>query len=85
MVGILQALKVTLFWFIPLTASLIGIIFSIVLLVNGNLFYLGGQGYFFANPLGTGPQIAILVGSSVIFFFFLIKAIGDITEAALIE
>jgi hypothetical protein len=85
MVGILQALKVTLFWFIPLTASLTGIMFSLVLLLNGNLFFLGGLGYFFANPIGTGPQIAILVGSCLIFFFFLIKAIGDITEAALIE
>ena len=82
MVGILQALKVTLFWFIPLTASLIGIIFSTVLLITDQI-NIGGQSVFFT--FGTGPQIAILVGSCVIFFFFLIKAIGDITEAALIE
>lgn len=82
MVGILQALKVTLFWFIPLTASLIGILFSIVIW-SSDTIYLGSVGYPLA--FGTGSQIAILVGSCVLFFFFLIKAIGDITEAALIE
>lgn len=82
MVGILQALKVTLFWFIPLTASLMGIIFSTVLLITDQINFGGETVYF---TFGRGPQIAILVGSCVLFFFFLIKAIGDITEAALIE
>jgi len=82
MVGILQALKVTLFWFIPLTASLVGIIFSTVLLITDQINFGGNTVYF---TFGIGPQIAILVGSCVLFFFFLIKAIGDITEAALIE
>ena len=82
MVGILQALKVTLFWFIPLTASLMGIIFSTVLLITDQINF-GGRTVLFT--FGIGSQIAILVGSCVLFFFFLIKAIGDITEAALIE
>ncbi len=82
MVGVLQALKVTLFWFIPLTASLIGILFSIII-GSSDTLYFGSVGYPLA--FGRGPQIAILVGSCVIFLFFLIKAIGDITEAALIE
>ena len=82
MVGILQALKVTLFWFIPLTASLMGIIFSTVLMFT-RFVNFGDETIEFTFK--TGSHIAILVGSCVLFFFFLIKAIGDITEAALIE
>ena len=87
MVSILQALKITLFYFIPLVAS-----FAVMLV---SVFILGPHWDFINGTIGFNvPRspitifilliVAFVVGA-IIFLIFLFKGIGDITEAALLE
>ena len=87
MVSILQALKVTLFYFIPLVASLAVMFVSVFILGPHWNFDTGTLGF---NVPSSPIMIFILlivafVVGAIIFFIFLFKGIGDITEAALIE
>ncbi|MHA1202370.1 MAG: hypothetical protein ACTSQ4_07605 [Candidatus Heimdallarchaeaceae archaeon] len=82
MVKILQALKITLFYFVPLTVSMGAMLLSLSLAglqqVPGGIAYADG-------PIPVLALLGIFVAASIIFIFFLFKGIGDITEAALIE
>jgi len=83
LVSILQALKVSiLFLFLGLLPLLIAI-FSFGALLNGGIAELG----FLALDLSQIGYIWFigLIAGLLIFFIGLFKAIGDITEAALIE
>jgi len=87
MVSILQALKITLFYFIPLVASL-AVMFVSVFILDPHWDFVNGTIGF--NVPGSPIMIFILlivafVVGAIIFFIFLFKGIGDITEAALIE
>ena len=84
MVSILQALKITLFYFIPLTASL-GAMLLAFFLANPTQDPVTGTLVFTNAPIPFYANIGIFVGAAIIFFIFLFKGIGDITEAALIE
>lgn len=83
MVSILQALKVSLLFLILGIVPLVVAIFSIFALFNGGIAELG----FIALDASTVPYVWFigLVAGIFIFFIGLFKAIGDITEAALIE
>ncbi|MCE7741991.1 MAG: hypothetical protein GOP50_05990 [Candidatus Heimdallarchaeota archaeon] len=88
MVSILQALKVSiLFLFlgiIPLAAAIFCTI-AFAIWFTGDLPIWttgGGQVFIAASPF---IWLGGMVGGFVIFFVGLFKAIGDITEAALIE
>lgn len=82
MVKILQALKITLFYFVPLTLSMGAMLISILLAdirqVTGGIAYSN-------DPIPVFALLGIFVAAAIIFIFFLFKGIGDITEAALIE
>ncbi|MHA2357224.1 MAG: hypothetical protein ACXABK_00460 [Candidatus Heimdallarchaeaceae archaeon] len=86
MVSILQALKVSLLFLIlgviPLIAALLGLLAIIALQIDPG----GGLNLGFV-VLGGAPYIWVIVMAVgfLIFFVGLFKAIGDITEAALIE
>ena len=86
MVSIVQALKVSiLFLFlgiIPLLVAVLSILALNALSMDPN----GGLNLGFL-VLGGAPYIWIIAtaGGLIIFFIGLFKAIGDITEAALIE
>lgn len=87
MVSILQALKVTLFYFIPLVASLAAMFVSVFILGPHWDFVHGTIGF---NVPSSPIMVFILlivafVVGAIIFLIFLFKGIGDITEAALIE
>ena len=82
MVKFLQALKVTLFYFIPLTLSMGAMLLSFFL---ANPHQEGGQILLDNSPIPFYGSIGIFVGGALIFLLFLFKGIGDITEAALIE
>ncbi|MCG3215547.1 MAG: hypothetical protein KAS63_02440 [Candidatus Heimdallarchaeota archaeon] len=86
MVSIFQALKITLFYFIPLVASL-AVMFVTVLVLDPHWDLATGFGFSVpADPIIV--FILLIVGfvvGAIIFFIFLFKGIGDITEAALIE
>ena len=84
MVKFLQALKVTLFYFAPLTISLGAMLLSFFL-ANPRQNESTGEIIFSNVPIPFLANIGIFVGAAIIFFLFLFKGIGDITEAALIE
>ena len=78
MVSILRALKITLFYFIPIILSLAVFIIGILILnihydVNGNLTIIKNVGL----PLG------LIGGGGFLFLLFMLKAIGDMAEEAL--
>ena len=83
MVSILQAMKVSILFFflglIPLVVALI----SFGALLNGGIAELGFVALD-ASDMSYIWLIGLVVGL-LIFFIGLFKAIGDITEAALIE
>ncbi len=82
MVKILQALKITLFYFVPLTISMGAMLISLSL---ADLRQVSG-GIAYANePIPVFALLGIFVAAAIIFIFFLFKGVGDITEAALIE
>ncbi len=83
MVSILQALKVSALFLILGIIPLIVAIFSIFALYNGGIAEFG----FIALDLSGHSYVWIigLVVGLIVFFIGLFKAIGDITEAALIE
>ncbi|MHA1198876.1 MAG: hypothetical protein ACTSQF_05940 [Candidatus Heimdallarchaeaceae archaeon] len=83
MVSILQALKVSALFLILGLIPLLVAIFSVFALFNGGIVEFG----FIAVNGSSVPYvwfIGLVVGLFV-FFVGLFKAIGDITEAALIE
>ena len=88
MVSILQALKVSiLFLFlglIPLAASIFCTIAFAIWFTGDNPVWTMG---FTPTVIAASPFIWLggMVGGLLIFFVGLFKAIGDITEAALIE
>lgn len=82
MVKFLQALKVTLFYFVPLTISMGAMLLSVFLL---NIHEAEGQIHFGTDIVPWYVSLSIFVGAAIIFVLFLFKGIGDITEAALIE
>jgi len=77
MVGILRALKITLFYFAPIVVSLVAFVIGLQLL---NTHY-GSKGELVIT-INALPIILVVAGG---FFFvlFLIKAVGDIAEEAL--
>ncbi len=84
MVKILQALKLTLFYFVPLTVSMGAMLLS-VFLAGPHQDIVTEKIVFSNEPISVFALIGIFVGAAIIFIFFLFKGIGDITEAALIE
>ena len=82
MVSILQALKYTAFYFIPLTASFGAMLLSIFI---ANPTQVTDGITFDTQYIPFVWLIVIFVGSAFVFIVFLFKGIGDITEAALIE
>ncbi len=84
MVKILQALKITLFYFVPLTLSMGAMLLSFFL-AGPQQNISTGEIDFSNQPIPVLALLGIFVGSAIIFIFFLFKGIGDITEAALIE
>ena len=87
MVGILQAMKITLFYFVPLVASLAVMFVSVLILGPHWDFVNGGIGFNVpSSPITIFVLLIVaFVVAAIIFFIFLFKGIGDITEAALIE
>lgn len=86
MVSIIQALKVSiLFLFLGIIPLLVAVL-SLLAIISISLDPGGGLNLGFI-VLGGAPYIWILAtaGGFIIFFIGLFKAIGDITEAALIE
>jgi hypothetical protein len=86
LVSIIQALKVSiLFLFLGIIPLLVAIL-SILAIIAISLDPGGGLNLGFI-VLGGAPYIWIIAaaGGLIIFFIGLFKAIGDITEAALIE
>ncbi|MHA1417471.1 MAG: hypothetical protein ACTSVO_02495 [Candidatus Heimdallarchaeaceae archaeon] len=82
MVKILQALKITLFYFVPLTVSMAAMLLSVLL---ADFHQVSGGIAFSNEPIPVLALLGIFVGAAIIFIFFLFKGVGDITEAALIE
>ena len=80
MVSIFQSLKVSLLFIIFGILPLIVAIFAFIILANGAI-------NFGEQPVTTSTPIAIVVLVVCLYIFFvgLLKAIGDITEAALVE
>ena len=85
MVSIIQALKITLFYFIPLVASMAVMLVSVFIL--GPHWDNGTIGFNVPNSPITIFILLIVafVVGAIIFLIFLFKGIGDITEAALLE
>ncbi len=84
MVSILQALKVSAIFIITGLIPLLIAIFSAFALFNGGVAQFG----FIALTVPAEIQFVWFIGlvaGLFIFFIGLFKAIGDITEAALIE
>ncbi|MHA1304495.1 MAG: hypothetical protein ACTSQE_09220 [Candidatus Heimdallarchaeaceae archaeon] len=87
MVSLWQALKVTLifliFGFIPFFITVI----TIISLINIGLLFDFNQVYI-SNEFEPGVALGLLgllIVGSLLFFIGLFKAIGDITEASLLE
>jgi hypothetical protein len=86
LVSILQALKVSiLFLFLGVVPLLVAVLS--ILAINALSMDPGGGLNLGFIVLGGAPYIWIIAaaGGFIIFFVGLFKAIGDITEAALIE
>ena len=87
MVSILQALKVSiLFLFLGVVPLLVSVLSILAINAISNDAPAGGLNLGFI-VLGGAPYIWIIAaaGGFIVFFVGLFKAIGDITEAALIE
>jgi len=84
LVSILQALKVSALFLILGLVPLLIALFSLFALFNGGVVQFG----FIALAVPSNLQFVWFIGlvaGLLIFFIGLFKAIGDITEAALIE
>ena len=84
MVSILQALKVSALFLVLGIIPLLVALFSLFALFNGGVAQFGFIALAVPSNLNFVWFIGLVVGLFV-FFIGLFKAIGDITEAALIE
>jgi hypothetical protein len=84
LVSILQALKVSALFIVTGLIPLLVAIFSIFAIYNGGDLHLGFVTLVLEDSIAFVWFIGVVVGF-FIFFIGLFKAIGDITEAALIE